>query len=344
MTYPFPIAAAVIGSVLLLFAQSCNPKIPTVLTVERNSRQIVTQLASPESVPQIGVTFGDTVSFPIQFGRRDGVVEEIDAASALLSLKVGAKLGSDFAGTYLASNYDGSEFAYTKTGTDTDATYTVPFFVNFASLQTALAAATTTPKYVDLYLEIEFVLADGTRESTEKTTILRVTDDVNKGGESIPAPVEAYLTEGESDTRYNAKTKDLVKVGTQHEVSGLTLENFTGVSFAVESGETWAINLRGVAYSPDAGGIRIKIAMPATAGATKVGFLWAVIGDTAKANTNNDFDFEIDAADLSDETVIDMTGMATFSASGTVQLQVAQETALGSSFLDAAILHGKLVE
>ena len=92
------------------------------LTINRDTNALIRALNFPETIVgpagsnSFGTKRGDTPAHEIVFGVPFGSPEEIDLAAPTTSLKYGLKLPGDFAGDYIVSNWNGSAWAYQKTG------------------------------------------------------------------------------------------------------------------------------------------------------------------------------------------------------------------------------------
>lgn len=126
-----------------------------ILTVslQRSPVQFIDALGVVNAVTSIYAKRGDTALFDFVFdnGLGTGAAIEIDpgGSPALTSFKWGAKKQGDLAGDYVVSNWDGSAFAHTKTGTGAGAIYHAALNLDSLELVRLLIAGTIAQTVAD---------------------------------------------------------------------------------------------------------------------------------------------------------------------------------------------------
>jgi len=152
------------------------------LYVDTQSQKLVLPNRYVQELTGINAKFGSTISFPVRFVQ-DGAVVELGED---LDIRLGAKTSLS-AADYTVSNWDGSAYAFTKTGTGSATAYTVTIIFSGDDLESRFNASKTP---VFLFFALKWIVGG---EVLETATIPVVVDwDVNtltEGQSTSPNPI-----------------------------------------------------------------------------------------------------------------------------------------------------------
>lgn len=150
------------------------------LYFDLDRRKFVAAPGKSSAVTNVEFKLSDNYKIEVIFCRGSAIEELAGSATGILGLKADRDYDGDFVAV---------AESWTKTGTDEDTVYTFALDLNTEPLAELLGSGSATDlNYVDAMLELEFLIGDDVTSS--QTLIARIFNDVIKGTEGTPLPLE----------------------------------------------------------------------------------------------------------------------------------------------------------
>jgi hypothetical protein len=149
-----------------------TPRAIVKLTIDLDNGALIRGLVSPIPLPFNRLELKSTTSGPLEwiFVRPFIAAEELAEEDADVTLKFGVKEILDPASDFLVSNWNGTAFAHTLTGTGADAVYSTPITWDSVALRALLNIAIAAgADFVDCAGALKILVGDTVRETLNFT-------------------------------------------------------------------------------------------------------------------------------------------------------------------------------